>query len=187
MGVPDPGCQSCERASTGDNGILTRKMLDLGAKKGRQIHVRNVAFAAFAGNCPFPGSGGGLETLLEGESRLLLESAILPAHLSSRIWFKGADRKVHQVSIQNEVQLTMEDQQVVILLVEVSYESGLPETYVLALTCILEDATKRLAGRGIYLAARVGAVRLSPHFYNTLEQCDRCLEALRELAVSRAA
>ena len=84
------------------------------------------------------------ETLLEGESRLLLESAILPAHLSSRIWFKGADKKVHQVSIQNEVQLTMEGQQVVILLVEVSYESGLPETYVLALTCILEDATKRL-------------------------------------------
>ena len=38
--------------------------------------------------------------------------------------------------------------------------------------------TRRLAGQGIVVAARDGAIRVSPHVYNSEEDIDRLLEAV---------
>jgi len=38
-----------------------------------------------------------------------------------------------------------------------------------------------LASRNIHVAARGNVVRISPHFYNTLEEIDTLLNALEEL------
>jgi cysteine desulfurase/selenocysteine lyase len=43
-----------------------------------------------------------------------------------------------------------------------------------------KGAEQRLMERNIYVAARAGRLRFSPHFYNTPEEIDRLLEALRE-------
>jgi cysteine desulfurase/selenocysteine lyase len=40
------------------------------------------------------------------------------------------------------------------------------------------DLVRKLAGRDIVVAARAGRFRLSPHFYNTEEEIDRCLAEL---------
>ncbi|NJD20668.1 MAG: hypothetical protein FIA95_15465 [Gemmatimonadetes bacterium] len=41
-------------------------------------------------------------------------------------------------------------------------------------------AVARLAERGIIVDHRPGHVRVSPHFYNTEDELDRCVEALSE-------
>ncbi|HEV2855614.1 MAG TPA: aminotransferase class V-fold PLP-dependent enzyme [Thermoanaerobaculia bacterium] len=43
------------------------------------------------------------------------------------------------------------------------------------------DLVRKLAGRDIVVAARAGRFRLSPHFYNTEEEIDRCLTELASL------
>jgi selenocysteine lyase/cysteine desulfurase len=42
-------------------------------------------------------------------------------------------------------------------------------------------AVRRLAERGIIVDHRPGFVRVSPHFYNTPEEVDRCVDVLAEL------
>lgn len=44
-----------------------------------------------------------------------------------------------------------------------------------------EGLPERLAERGVYAAARLGRLRISPHVYNDEEDCARCVDALREL------
>jgi selenocysteine lyase/cysteine desulfurase len=41
-------------------------------------------------------------------------------------------------------------------------------------------AVKHLAEKGIIVDHRPGHVRVSPHFYNTEEELDRCVGALAE-------
>ncbi|GHO63091.1 hypothetical protein KSC_019830 [Ktedonobacter sp. SOSP1-52] len=38
-----------------------------------------------------------------------------------------------------------------------------------------------LAAQQIYVVARAGAVRISPHFYNTIEEIDVVLNTLEDL------
>ncbi len=47
----------------------------------------------------------------------------------------------------------------------------------------LDGAVAHLAERGIVVAARGGGIRISPHGYNTVEEIDHLLGALRELPV----
>jgi selenocysteine lyase/cysteine desulfurase len=44
-----------------------------------------------------------------------------------------------------------------------------------------ERLPEMLADRGVYAAARLGRLRISPHVYNDEEDCARCAEALRDL------
>jgi maltose alpha-D-glucosyltransferase/alpha-amylase len=62
-----------------------------------------------------------------------LESKILPAYLNKTNWFSGKQRVIYNCMITEGVQLPLGDGQVSLLLLEVNYKSGLPETYVLPL------------------------------------------------------
>lgn len=42
------------------------------------------------------------------------------------------------------------------------------------------QAVKHMAARGVHVAVRGAGLRFSPHFYNTPEQCERCLAVLAE-------
>lgn len=44
-----------------------------------------------------------------------------------------------------------------------------------------EGLPERLAERGVYAAARLGRLRISPHVYNDDEDCARCVDALRDI------
>jgi len=43
------------------------------------------------------------------------------------------------------------------------------------------DLPDRLAAAGVYAAARLGRLRLSPHVYNDEEDCARCVDALNDI------
>jgi cysteine desulfurase / selenocysteine lyase len=47
--------------------------------------------------------------------------------------------------------------------------------------CSAEELVKRLNERGVVVAARAGRLRIAPHFYNTAEEIERCLEELAGL------
>jgi selenocysteine lyase/cysteine desulfurase len=46
-----------------------------------------------------------------------------------------------------------------------------------------DEVRKQLASRNISVSARGQGVRVAPHFYNTPEEVDQCLDALAELAI----
>jgi maltose alpha-D-glucosyltransferase/alpha-amylase len=84
------------------------------------------------------------EDLMKGESREQLEKTILLSYLNNRKWFKGRGRKVYEITIPKYITIPVEQQQAFLLFINVSYESGLPETYQLALTSIADEQAQRI-------------------------------------------
>src|SRR5215212_7243506 len=72
----------------------------------------------------------GWEELLEGETRARLEAA-LPDLLSRQRWFGGKARLVTATQIIEAIALPSDEPHAVILFVEVLYQEGAGETYVL--------------------------------------------------------
>ena len=85
------------------------------------------------------------EDILKGEAKAMLESEILLGYLNKRTWFKGSGRKVYSTVIQKIVPLPVPNKPVYLLLVEVSYESGSPETYVLAITQVSDHEMEKIS------------------------------------------
>ena len=85
------------------------------------------------------------EDIMNPEAKAELENVILPDFLQKRKWFQGQDRKIFHVSIQNDVQLPVDGKTVFFLLIDVAYESGLPETYQLAITYLKGEESDRIA------------------------------------------
>ena len=85
------------------------------------------------------------DDILKGETRELLEKQILLSFFNKRTWFKGRGRKLHSTIIQKCVSIPVHNKTVYLLLVEVSYESGLPETYHLAITPVSGDSIARIS------------------------------------------
>jgi len=72
------------------------------------------------------------EELTENEEiKTNIETKILPAYLNKTNWFSGKQRTIYNCTIAECVQLPLGDGQVSLLLLEVNYKSGLPETYIL--------------------------------------------------------
>jgi len=85
------------------------------------------------------------EDVFKGESRNLLESKILPAYLSNRVWFKGKGRTVYSITIQRSIEIPGNHKPACLLLLEVSYESGLPELYQLMITYVSGEKAQKLS------------------------------------------
>ncbi len=85
------------------------------------------------------------EDLMNPEMKAVLENKVLPDFLPKRKWFQGRDRKIFHMIIQNDVALPVEGRPVFLLLVDVAYESGLPETYQLAVTFLEYESSQKLA------------------------------------------
>jgi maltose alpha-D-glucosyltransferase/alpha-amylase len=58
-----------------------------------------------------------------------LENVILPSYLMRMRWFGGKSQGIENIRIINHVPLPANGTTIVFLLIEVSYQSGLPETY----------------------------------------------------------
>jgi maltose alpha-D-glucosyltransferase/alpha-amylase len=74
-----------------------------------------------------------------------LQKEILPSFLRQRKWFKGRDRKIDAITIREKIEIPLPQRNAWIMLVEVAYESGLPETYQLALTGIFGEEAQNLS------------------------------------------
>lgn len=62
-----------------------------------------------------------------------LETKVLPTYLMRMRWFGGKNRPIEHITISDYASLPSAGSFVVLLLIEVSYQSGLPETYQLPL------------------------------------------------------
>lgn len=85
------------------------------------------------------------EDILKGENRTQLENKILQGYLNNRVWFKGKGRKIYSSVIQKSVEINVNHIAAYLLIVEVSYESGLPELYQLMITAVSGDNAQKLS------------------------------------------
>lgn len=85
------------------------------------------------------------EDLLKGYTKDELEKEILPSYLFKRSWFRGKKRKVYSVNIQKAIALSDQNKPFYLLLIDVNYESGLPETYQLAITFVTGNTIEKIS------------------------------------------
>jgi maltose alpha-D-glucosyltransferase/alpha-amylase len=86
-----------------------------------------------------------LQDLVNKSTRAEMETAILPAYLKQSKWFTGRARSVYNVEIINQLLIPSLPQEALLLLIEVTYESGLPEMYQLIVTFTTNAVAKKLA------------------------------------------
>lgn len=74
-----------------------------------------------------------------------LENHILPAYLMKVRWFGGKSRIVHGIKIIDNAPVPMKERNAYLLLIEVTYQSGLPEIYQLPITFATGAAAGKLS------------------------------------------
>lgn len=84
------------------------------------------------------------DDLLERRSLETLETTILPNYLLNMRWFGGKGRSIQSVKIIEKVQVPLNTESASLLLLEVSYQSGLPDLYQLSLTFAKGEEAKKL-------------------------------------------
>ena len=67
-----------------------------------------------------------------------LEKNVLPEYLPKTNWFVGKERTIHDISIIEYSRLQLKISDAYFLLLEVNYENGLPENYLLPVTVVKE-------------------------------------------------
>jgi maltose alpha-D-glucosyltransferase / alpha-amylase len=106
-----------------------------------ELHATPQAEAPAAGSELAPLAGDTWESLLEGANRDRFESVVLPEYLPKQRWFGGKARPIRTTRIVDWARLS--DAQAVLVLVEVEYEHGEADTYLLTLgKSFGEDADK---------------------------------------------
>jgi maltose alpha-D-glucosyltransferase/alpha-amylase len=74
------------------------------------------------------------EDILSNNIANVLATSVLPSYLMKMRWFGGKARGILNIKATNICKLPTEEQDTALLLIEVSYKSGLPETYQLPVT-----------------------------------------------------
>jgi maltose alpha-D-glucosyltransferase/alpha-amylase len=74
-----------------------------------------------------------------------LEDLVLPPYLNKRKWFKGKNRTIFGTTIQKMVNIPLPSQPAYLLVIEVTYESGLPETYQMVLAAADGEEAQRVS------------------------------------------
>jgi maltose alpha-D-glucosyltransferase/alpha-amylase len=86
-----------------------------------------------------------LQDIVSKSTRAELENIVLPAYLKQSKWFTGRARPVYNTEIINYMNIPAEPYGALLLLIEVTYESGLPEMYQLMVTFAHNAVAKKLA------------------------------------------
>jgi maltose alpha-D-glucosyltransferase / alpha-amylase len=86
---------------------------------------------------------GAWDGMLGGKAKTALEE-LLPAYLQARRWFGGKARPIKSATVREAVRLPAASQGANLLLVEVQYLEGEPQTYVLPLTVAAGDRAERV-------------------------------------------
>jgi maltose alpha-D-glucosyltransferase / alpha-amylase len=84
------------------------------------------------------------ELIVDDVVREKLINEIIPAYFIKTNWFSGKHRPIYQCRIIEHINITLGDNQSTLLLLEVNYKSGLPETYLMPLTFAKEEAAENL-------------------------------------------
>jgi len=73
-----------------------------------------------------------------------LEKNILPGYVQKANWFVGKERSIHDILIIEHSRIQLEINDAYLLLLEVNYENGLPENYILPITFVKEPLIKTI-------------------------------------------
>jgi maltose alpha-D-glucosyltransferase/alpha-amylase len=84
------------------------------------------------------------EDLFDRYSLEQLENYILPEYMAQMRWFGGKSRLIQTVRIADRAAIPLEEQHAYLLLIEITYESGLPEMYQLMLDFSRDEAAIKL-------------------------------------------
>jgi maltose alpha-D-glucosyltransferase/alpha-amylase len=84
-----------------------------------------------------------LTDLLQNNHRHQFETKVLPEFMQRKKWFQGKHRNVYAMTVAAHMHLALTDCNNLLMLVEVSYESGLPEYYQLAMTLLKGPSGRR--------------------------------------------
>lgn len=84
-------------------------------------------------------------SVFNGDTISELETKILPAWLKSKKWFYGVDRLLHSITLAHNADIVYMRHKIRLSLVEVNYESGLPDYYQLAMTFVTDEEAKHIA------------------------------------------
>ncbi len=82
--------------------------------------------------------------LFHGKNKKTLESAILPYFMPERSWFAGGNRVVQGMSLANVIDIDVVGLPVVLCVVEVTYNDGLPESYQLPLAFVSDEESEKI-------------------------------------------
>jgi maltose alpha-D-glucosyltransferase/alpha-amylase len=95
---------------------------------------------------PTPAFAGRIDwrELLSPEGRRLLEREILPSYMATARWFGGKARAIREMTLADEIRVAREGCEAHVLLIDVLYVDGNPETYVLPVEITSGDAARAL-------------------------------------------
>ena len=85
-----------------------------------------------------------LAELLTNSGKSEFENRILPYYLQKTHWFVGKSRRIQTITIIEKENIEFEISDAYLLLIEITYESGLPETYSLPITFVKEPLAKTI-------------------------------------------
>jgi maltose alpha-D-glucosyltransferase/alpha-amylase len=85
------------------------------------------------------------ESLLSGETADVLQNLVLPDYIQRAQWFTGKDKTIYSTTIIAHTALPVGERDVEILLIEVGFESGLPEYYHLPVAFISDEEGRKLS------------------------------------------
>jgi maltose alpha-D-glucosyltransferase/alpha-amylase len=91
---------------------------------------------------PTPAFAGRIDwhELLSAEGRRLLEHDVLPAYMATSRWFGGKARPIREMKLGDIIRIAREGFEARVLLVDVLYVEGNPETYVLPIQIVSGEA-----------------------------------------------
>jgi maltose alpha-D-glucosyltransferase/alpha-amylase len=85
---------------------------------------------------------GGWESLFEGAARSRFERTVLPAYFPKQRWFTGRSRRIRSTEVRDWT--TLDPLSSALALIEVHFESGEPETYLLPLMNASREAANAI-------------------------------------------
>jgi maltose alpha-D-glucosyltransferase/alpha-amylase len=85
------------------------------------------------------------EDLTLTKARTMLENEILPNYMTKANWFIGEGREIESFVITDQAVIHLDDKTGSLLLVEVSYEQGLPELYQVPVVFVQGDRASQIA------------------------------------------
>ena len=88
--------------------------------------------------------GSGWESLFEGAARHTFEGVVLPEYLTKQPWFDGKSRQMQRVQVSDWAQL--ERPKSALALIEIQYQTGGAETYLLPLAMVVDKTGEPLRG-----------------------------------------
>lgn len=98
--------------------------------------------------------------LVSGDNLERLQNSILRRYLSKTDWFTGKGKAITGIDITNQVSIPATEADTLLLLMEVRYDSALPESFQLPLTFAKEKLAQRLGAncpQAIVANLRIGA------------------------------